>query len=138
MVGSTDAHTGLATAREDNNFGKISFAEPNAERAEHILIGSKVDPSLHMMTYETSASGLAAVWTRENTRESIWDALQRKEIYATTGSRLTVRVFGGWDFKADEVERHDFAERGYLGGVPMGGDLTSAPSGKASSFGKEL
>ncbi len=134
LVGSTDAHTGLATTREDNNFGKISFAEPSAERAEHILIRSKVDPSLHMMTSATSASGLAAVWARENTRESLWDAMQRKEVYATTGSRLKVRVFGGWDFTAGEVERHDFAKTGYARGVPMGGDLTNGPAGKAPSF----
>ena len=82
----------------------------------------------------TLASGLAAVWARENTRESIWDAFSRKEVYGTTGSRITVRVFGGWNFTADEVERPDFAERGYAGGVPMGGDLRAAPSGKAPSF----
>jgi hypothetical protein len=84
--------------------------------------------------YETLASGLAGVWARENTRKAIWDAFTRKEIYATTGSRILVRVFGGWDFKVDEVERPDFADRGYRGGVPMGGDLTQAPNGKAPSF----
>jgi hypothetical protein len=84
--------------------------------------------------WETLASGLAAVWARENTREAIWDAFKRKEVYATTGSRITVRVFGGWDFTADEVERQDFADRGYAGGVPMGGDLTAAPEGKAPAF----
>ncbi len=134
MIGSTDTHTGLATTREDNNFGKISFAEPNAERAEHVLIRSQVDPSLSMMVWETGASGLAVVWARENTRESLWDALERKEVYATTGSRITVRVFGGWDFTADEVERHDFAREGYARGVPMGGDLTGAPAGEAPKF----
>ena len=84
--------------------------------------------------WETLASGLAAVWARKNTREAIWDAFKRKEVYATTGSRITVRVFGGWDFSADEVERQDFADRGYAGGVPMGGDLTAAPEGKAPAF----
>ena len=134
MIGSTDAHTGLATTREDNNFGKISFAEPSAERSEHVLIRSQVDPSLNMMVWETSASGLAAVWARENTRESLWDAMERKEIYATTGSRILVRVFAGWDFTADEVERHDFAREGYARGVPMGGDLNNAPRGQAPKF----
>jgi hypothetical protein len=134
MIGSTDAHTGLATTREDNNFGKVSFAEPSAERAAHVLIRSKVDPALDMMVYETGASGLAAVWARENTRESLWDAMERKEVYATTGSRISVRIFGGWDFTADEVERHDFAREGYARGVPMGGDLTNGPDGKAPSF----
>jgi hypothetical protein len=87
-----------------------------------------------MMTRETSASGLAAVWAKENTRKSLWDAMKRKEVYATTGSRIMVRVFAGWDFRADEVERHDFAKTGYARGVPMGGDLTAAPDGKTPSF----
>jgi hypothetical protein len=60
--------------------------------------------------------------------------MERKEVYATTGSRITVRIFGGWDFTADEVERHDFAREGYARGVPMGGDLTNGPDGKAPSF----
>jgi len=86
------------------------------------------------MVKDLGASGLAAVWARENTREAIWDSMARKEVYATTGSRLKVRVFGGWDFSADEVHRPDFARAGYLRGVPMGGDLTDAPRGKAPSF----
>ena len=99
-----------------------------------MLIRSQVDPKLHMMVSETSASGLAAVWARENTRESLWDAMARREVFATTGTRLVVRVFGGWDFTADEVETQDFAREGYRRGVPMGGDLTNAPSGTAPSF----
>ena len=134
MIGSTDSHTGLATTREDNNFGKASVAEPAAERAEHVLIKSQVDDSLDMLVRDVGAAGLAAVWSRENTREAIWDAFERKEVYATTGSRITVRVFGGWDFTADEVERQDFAAQGYARGVPMGGDLHNAPAGAAPSF----
>lgn len=76
------------------------------------------------------ASGLAAVWARENTREALWDAMARKEVYATTGTRLTVRVFAGWDFKESDLQRHDFARYGYAKGVPMGGDLSKA--GKVS------
>ena len=134
MIGSTDAHTGIPTTREDNFFGKASIAEPKADRAEHVLIKSLVDPALSMLVKDTGASGLAGVWARENTRESIWDAFARKEVYATTGSRIRVRVFGGWDFAADEVERHDFAKTGYARGVPMGGDLRNAPAGKAPTF----
>jgi len=134
MVGSTDAHTGIPTTREDNFFGKASIAEPTASRAEHVLIKSMVDPALDLLVKDTGASGLAAVWARENTRESIWDAFARKEVYATTGSRIRVRVFGGWDFAADEVERPDFAATGYARGVPMGGDLSTAPVGKAPTF----
>jgi hypothetical protein len=82
----------------------------------------------------TQAAGLAAVWARENTRTALFDALKRKEVYATTGGRMTVRVFGGWDFTADDVERSDFAAQGYLRGVPMGGDLTKAPAGRSPTF----
>ena len=130
MVGSTDNHTGLPTTREDNWFGKLAHVEPSPERYEHVLVKSPVDPSLAIYASQLSAAGLAAVWSRENTRESIWDAMKRREVYATTGSRITVRVFGGWDFTADEVERQDFARQGYKRGVPMGGDLSNAPSGK--------
>jgi hypothetical protein len=133
MIGSTDAHTSLATSREDNYFGKNPPGEPAADRWEHVFMKGEQEGTTYY-NWETLASGLAAAWTRENTRESIWDAFKRKEVYATTGSRITVRVFGGWDFTADEVERQDFADRGYAGGVPMGGDLTAAPEGKAPTF----
>jgi len=134
MIGSTDAHTSLATTREDNTFGKLPHVEPSDHRAEVAIIQSPVDESLSQMGSEIGAAGLAAVWARENTREALFDAMTSKEVYATTGSRISVRVFGGWGFTADEVERPDFAERGYTGGVPMGGDLTSAPAGEAPKF----
>ena len=133
MVGSTDNHTALPTSREENNFSKASFVEPSAERAQHPLIKGQT-PELSLMESDVGAAGLAAVWARENTREAIWDAMARKETYATSGTRIRVRVFGGWDFKADEVVRPDFARMGYERGVPMGGDLSKAPSGKATSF----
>jgi hypothetical protein len=133
MIGSTDAHTSLATSREDNYFGKNPPGEPAEDRWEHVFMEGEKEGTTYY-NWETLASGLAAAWARENTREAIWDAFKRKEVYATTGSRITVRVFGGWDFTADEVERQDFADRGYAGGVPMGGDLMSAPSGKAPAF----
>lgn len=75
------------------------------------------------------AAGLAAVWARENTREAIWDAMKRKETFATTGTRIRVRVFGGWSFKESDLVRSDFAAHGYANGVPMGGDLTNGPAG---------
>jgi hypothetical protein len=133
MIGSSDAHTSLATTREDNYFGKNPPGEPAADRWEHVFMEGEKEGTTYY-NWETLASGLAAAWTRENTRDAIWDAFKRKEVYATTGSRMTVRVFGGWDFTADEVERQDFADRGYKGGVPMGGDLTAAPKGKAPTF----
>ena len=133
MIGSTDAHGGIPSSREENNFSKAHIAEPSADRAKHALIkGAK--PELSVMIKDLGASGLAGVWARENTRESIWDAMARKEVFATTGTRLRVRVFGGWDFKADEVHRPDFAREGYARGVPMGGDLTNGPKGESPKF----
>ena len=134
MVGSSDNHTALATTEEDNWFGKAHILEPGPERYRDVLIRSQVDPSLSITAPELSAAGLAAVWARENTREAIFDALARQEVYATTGTRLLVRVFAGWDFQPDEVERPDFAAEGYRRGVPMGGDLTSAPAGRSPVF----
>ncbi len=134
MIGSTDSHTALATSREDNFFGKMEKVGPSDHRAETPVVRSPVDPKLTSLGSETGAAGLAAVWARENTREAIFDAMMRKEVYATSGSRIGVRVFAGWDFEADEVERQDFAKQGYARGVPMGGDLTKAPKGKAPTF----
>ena len=134
FIGSTDSHTSLATAEEDNYFGKASMVEPGPERWEHVLIESQTDPSLTTYASETGASGLAAVWATENTRDAIFEAMQRRETYATTGPRMSVRVFAGWDFKPDDVHLSSFAKHGYAHGVPMGGDLTKAPSNKAPSF----
>ena len=92
------------------------------------------DPTKKIRAWRTSASGLAAVWSRENTRAALWDSMARKETYATTGTRLLVRLFGGFGFEASDLDRSDFAEYGYDHGAPMGGDLTSAPSGKTPSF----
>jgi hypothetical protein len=133
LVGSTDNHTALPTSREENNFSKAHIAEPSPHRYKDVLIKG-AQPELSLELVDVGASGLAAVWARENTRESIWDAMARKEVYATTGTRLKVRVFAGWDFKADEVHRPDFARQGYTRGVPMGGDLNDAPKGKAPNF----
>jgi len=86
------------------------------------------------MTSQEVASGLTAVWARENTRDSIFDALKRKEVYATTGTRIRVRVFGGWNFTANDFGQPDFTAEGYSRGVPMGGDLWDAPADTAPSF----
>jgi hypothetical protein len=120
--------------REDNFFGKLPHLEPSDHRAEDVLVAATADKSPIISGWQMSASGLAAVWAQENTREALFDAMQRKEVYATSGSRITVRVFAGWDFQADEVERQDFAKQGYARGVPMGGDLKNAPKGKAPTF----
>jgi hypothetical protein len=133
MIGSTDSHSSLSTTREDNYFGKLPNEEPSAKRyAEVFLRDRQKKPVLY--AWQLGASGRVGVWARENTREEIFDAMKRKEVFATSGSRLIVRVFGGWDLQAEDVDRPDFARTGYARGVPMGGDLTKAPAGKAPSF----
>ena len=92
------------------------------------------DPAFTVHGWQQAASGLAAVWATENTREAIFDAMQRKETYATTGTRMTVRFFGGWDFTAEDATSRLPAAAGYQKGVPMGGDLPAAPEGKAPTF----
>jgi hypothetical protein len=131
MIGSTDAHTSLATTREENFFGKAPHLEPEADRWKHVIIGSLAgDETLSSYSYESIGAGLAAVWARENTREGLFDAMQKKETYATTGTRITVRFFGGWDYAEDEVFRPDAVSIGYNKGVPMGGDLAERPAGR--------
>jgi hypothetical protein len=136
MIGASDSHTSLATTDENNFFGKVVALEPTAEavRFEEIIVGRNAPKGYEIAARQTSASGLAAVWARENTREAIWDAMARKEVFATTGTRLVVRVFGGFDFTAADLQRSDFARNGYEKGVPMGGDLKAAPAGKAPAF----
>jgi len=136
MIGSSDSHTSLATTTEDNFFGKVSAVEPTADpiRFDEAIGGIGGKPEVYQFARQTSAAGLAAVWSRDNTREALWDAMARKEVYATSGTRLVVRVFGGYDFSAKDLERSDFAANGYAKGVPMGGDLKAAPAGKAPGF----
>jgi len=139
MIGSTDTHTSLATTEENNYFGKATPGEPSGtpERFQEKITGflqKPGGPDITIRHYRTLAAGLAAVWATDNTREALWDALQRREVYATTGTRMTVRLFAGWDFEAADVQRPDFAKAGYLRGVPMGGDLRQAPAGKSPAF----
>jgi len=131
MIGSTDSHTGLATAEEENFFGKHSGAEPGPKRWEHPMaqMGDKKYEGWSMVS-----SGYAAVWARENTRKAIFDAMMRKETYATTGPRILVRFFGGWDFTAADAQNRLPAMVGYSKGVPMGGDLSGKPAGKSPTF----
>ncbi len=120
FIGSTDSHTALATADQNNFWGKMPGNEPGRNR---VVTG-----------WNYSAGGYAAVWAKENTRESIFAAMRRKEVYASTGPRMTVRFFGGWDYSEPDAVRPNLAEIGYAKGVPMGGDLTAAPKSKAPSF----
>jgi len=131
MVGATDSHTSLSTAEEENFFGKSTSAEPSATRAVHPFVKAKLGA---IEGYELSASGYQGVWASENTREAIFDAMERKETYATTGPRIPVRFFGGWEFNNNDLRSRAPAFRGYEKGVPMGSDLSKAPKGKAPSF----
>jgi hypothetical protein len=133
MIGSTDSHTGLATAQEDNFFGKHSGAEPKPERMEHPFMAKKNGEVL-MPGWGVVASGLAAVWATDNTRKTLFDAMERKEVYATTGSRITVRFFGGWEFTDEDAATRSPAFVGYSKGVPMGGDLRPRTGNQAPTF----
>lgn len=128
LIGSTDSHTALATADDNNFFGKAVNVEGGAERWEHPFVVSKIDT---IMTWETLASGYAAVWATDNTREALWDAMKRKETYATTGPRMTVRFFGGFEYTEADLE--NLVDSGYNKGVPMGGDITNT-NGNAPTF----
>lgn len=129
LIGSTDSHTALAAVEEDSYFGKHAGTEPNKDRYKHPMakMGDK-----EYKGYSPLASGWAAVWAEENTRASIFDAMQRKETYATTGSRMIVRFFGGWVFDNKDANSRLPAKVGYAKGIPMGGDLTAKPKGKTA------
>jgi hypothetical protein len=131
MIGSSDAHTGLAAIDEDNYWGKFTSSEPSPQRATHPML--KMENGT-IMGWEETASGYAGVWATENTREALFDAMQRKEVYATTGPRMIVRFFGGWEFQAGDANTRNPAVVGYTKGVPMGGDLSNAPAGKSPTF----
>jgi hypothetical protein len=127
----TDTHTGLATAEENNFWGKFKNLEPRAGRWQPVVTGGS-GPGGHR-GWEQSAAGYTGVWATSNTRAAIWDAMMRRETFSTTGPRMTVRFFGGYDF-ADSDAAGDVAKAGYSKGVPMGGDLKAAPAGKKAGF----
>ena len=133
MIGSSDAHTGLSAMEEENFFGKTTPQEPGPERMTKAFFD---DPKtgVKVMDWEVSASGYAAVWATANTREALFDAMERRETYATTGPRMLVRFFGGWDFEPRDAQNRLPAVIGYTRGVPMGGDLRDAPAGKVPTF----
>ena len=134
MIGSTDSHTGLATSDEDNFFGKMTSVEPMPGRAKKSFFEDDSGGGISVYHWETASSGYAAVWARENTRKDLFDAMQRKEVYATTGPRMTVRFFGGWDYDQNSVNRHDYVSHAYRNGVPMGGTLQSQGGDNAPTF----
>jgi hypothetical protein len=131
LVGSTDAHTGLAAVESDNYFGKTSAMEPSVERSSKVFVKGEKGT---IYEWETTASGYAAVWATENTREALFDAMERRETYATTGPRMLVRFFGGFDFEDADAATRSPAIAGYGKGVPMGGNLGAAQAGKSPTF----
>jgi hypothetical protein len=133
LVGSSDAHTGLSAMEEENFFGKVAVSEPAPERLSKPFMHNP-QTGLTIMDWEVSSSGYAAVWATENTREALFDAMERRETYATTGTRVIVRFFGGWDFVPDDAHNRLPAAVGYSKGVPMGGDLRDVPQGKSPTF----
>jgi hypothetical protein len=134
LIGSTDAHTSLASADSDNFWGKLTLLEPSEYRWDHVVIESLTDPNRTTWGWEQVASGYAGVWATENTREALFDAMRRRETYATTGPRMTIRFFGGWNFTDADTLAGDVAVVGYAKGVPMGGDLPSGSRSNAPNF----
>jgi len=133
LVGASDNHVGLTTPDNDNFFGKFTQYEPSPHRADHLSKENK-ENGAKLFSWQYITSGLTAVWAPENTREALFDAMERREVYATTGPRMRVRFFGGFDFTGDDAQRRDLALIGYNKGVPMGGDLKPAPAGKVPAF----
>ena len=117
MIGSSDIHTAMTTTEEDNYFGKFIHDGPAAGRTELKMAGQL------QKIWRMVSSGLAGVWSTQNTREAIFDAMLRKEVYATTGSRIRVRFFAGWDFDEAALQDSQWTQKGYAQGVPMGGQL---------------
>jgi hypothetical protein len=133
MIGSTDAHGGITAVEEDSFMGKTAASEPTAKRWKKPFVQNK-ELGLAVMNWQSNSAGYAAVWAEENTRESIFDAMMRRETYATTGTRMTVRFFGGWNFDSADAYNPLMAKVGYAKGVPMGGELKVSDKGKAPSF----
>lgn len=129
MIGSTDGHNTLSATEEDNFIGKFPESEPGPERMTNAMANDAL-----WQNWRLVASGYAAIWARENTREALFDAMKRREVYATTGSRIQVRFFGGFGYDARDINRPDYLDVGYQKGVPMGGDLTKAPEGHSAGF----
>jgi len=133
MIGSSDSHTSLSSVDENNYIGKGVWVEPALHRVTMTAYGGN-ETRIEIPSWKLNAAGYAAVWAEENTREALFAAMKRKETYATTGPRITVRFFGGWDYDSNDALRPDLAKVGYSKGVPMGGDLTNPPKGISPHF----
>ena len=123
FVGATDSHTAINTMDEDNWFGKHTTSEPSPERV------GEVTKKLNGVTrygWQYLSGGYTAVWAKSNTREEIWEAMKRRETYATTGTRIKLRFFAGFNFKMEDLQKSDYLKKAYEEGVPMGGDLNGS------------
>ena len=129
LIGSTDGHNSISTPEEDNFFGKFPESEPGPARLENAMALDRLWQNSLLV-----ASGYAAVWAKENTRAAIFDAIKRREVYATTGSRIKVRFFSGWEFDETDIHRPAMLDIAYGTGVPMGGDLSKAKRGQVPKF----
>lgn len=129
LIGSTDGHNSISTPEEDNFFGKFPESEPGPARLENAMALDRLWQNSLLV-----ASGYAAVWAKENTRAAIFDAIKRREVYATTGSRIKVRFFSGWEFDETDIHRPAMLDIAYGTGVPMGGDLSKAKKGQVPKF----
>lgn len=137
LIGSTDSHTALATADSDNYSGKFTNMVNDKNRAlkvEEIGEANSADETKKRKSWQYLASGYAAVWAENNTRGALWDAMKRKEVYGTTGPRIQLRFFGGWDFQQADIDAADYVAIGYQKGVPMGSDLLKNEATKAPTF----
>ncbi len=132
FIGATDSHTGLSTVQESHFLGDFGSDATLEQKRDEMQPGAK--RRFIFPDWMLAASGRAAVWATENTRQGIFDAFKRKEVYGTTGTRIVLRFFGGFDFESADADAKDIAKVGYRKGVPMGGDLTRAPANEAPSF----
>ncbi|KQY14010.1 DUF3604 domain-containing protein [Rhizobium sp. Root482] len=127
VVGGGDSHNTVTAYSQSNFFGAHGLVDATAKAR----LAGKVEAGMDIL--KTGTSGLTAVWAEENTRESIFSAMQRKEVYGTSGVRIQARMFGGWDFDKGLLSNEDWAKTAYASGVPMGGDLAPADD-KVPSF----
>ncbi len=121
FIGSTDGHNGASNQEEDNNVGKSGLQDPSPEIR-------MADNPASSRNRQTSVGGIAGVWARENTREAIFEAFETKEVFATSGPRIKVRFFGGWNLSTIDFEKTDWLDEAYAKGVPMGSNLRSENS----------
>jgi len=124
FIGSSDGHNGASAVEEDNFMGKLGVVDATPE--------ARMDETRARPNRFWSAAGLAGVWAKENTREALFEAMERKETFATSGPRMKVRFFAGWDMEIDSLSGNDWLDNAYANGVPMGGDLRGMARGESN------